>query len=76
MADLCAQPRDSAPGRNGVRTGAAPPLAQKSSGIAIFVFKAIAKGTTTLKLTYVNTSQSNPVTNGFSVLLTVEPPKP
>jgi inhibitor of cysteine peptidase len=53
-----------------------PPLAQQSSGIAIFVFKAIAKGTTTLKLTYVNTSQSNPVTNGFTVLLTVEPPRP
>lgn len=53
-----------------------PPLAQQSRGIAIFVFKAIAKGTTLLKLTYVNTSQSNPVGNGFTVHLTIQPPKP
>jgi inhibitor of cysteine peptidase len=51
-----------------------PPLAQKSSGVAIFVFKAVSTGTTSLKLTYVNTSKGNAVGNGFAVLLTVTPP--
>jgi predicted secreted protein len=37
-----------------------PPLAQGAAGVAVFVFKALRTGTTTLKLVYVKTGSKTP----------------
>jgi predicted secreted protein len=37
-----------------------PPLAQGAAGVAVFVFKALRTGSTTLKLVYVKTGSTTP----------------
>jgi predicted secreted protein len=61
------------PAGTGYVAATAPPLAQASSGIAVLIFKAVARGTTTLSINYVNGKTIN---KKFSVVIRVLPLAP
>jgi predicted secreted protein len=48
------------PDANGYIPALKPPLAQGAAGVAVFVFKAVRVGTTTLRLNYVKTGSKTP----------------
>jgi inhibitor of cysteine peptidase len=52
-----------------------PPLAQGAAGVAVFVFKAVRVGTTTLKLIYTKTGSTTPA-KVYSAKVRVTPREP
>jgi predicted secreted protein len=56
------------PAGTGYVAATAPPLAQASSGIAVMIFKAVARGTTTMSMNYVS---GTAIGKRFSVLIRV-----
>lgn len=60
------------PDGTGYVPAAHPPLAQRARGVVVFIFKAVATGTTTLKLTYANSGKQ--VAKRFVVRISVDPP--
>lgn len=66
--------RQLRPDARGYVPAAHPPLAQAASGVAIIIFKAVARGTTTLRINYVGGASRKTIAKRFSVLITVSPP--
>jgi predicted secreted protein len=60
------------PDANGYIAALNPPLAQGAAGIAVFVFKAIKVGKTTLRINYTRTGTKTPA-KIFVTIVTVKP---
>jgi inhibitor of cysteine peptidase len=61
------------PDARGYVPAAHPPLAQAATGVAVIIFKAVARGTTTLNMNYAGGASGKTIANRYTVLITVSP---